>query len=141
MTATRIDHELAKVAANVVPGTVDKELRTRYVGLPHMIMSSGLTATVAFLMDRDKSTARDRKPGAVGPYLKAAQALLFDAVDHAGIPRGADVDATLVMLTNTDDDLRFRLAETRARLLAGWLARIANARRVPEASTESGPES
>ncbi|MFC0438060.1 type III-B CRISPR module-associated protein Cmr5 [Kutzneria buriramensis] len=125
MTATRIDHELAKVAAKTVPGTVSDDLRTRYAGLPHMIMASGLAASVAFLLAKAESTAG----GIDGPaYREAATTLLDDAADCAGIPRGEHPNATLTNIANADHH-RYLIAESRARMLAVWLARIANARR------------
>lgn len=132
--AERIDHRLAANAATVVPFTVDDELHRRLVGLPAMIMTSGLAATGAFLLARDKSG----KSEGPRPYRDAAKALLEDAAEHARITVNSDDPNKTLSNIVASSGHRYLIAEARARMFAIWLARIAAARREKKEPTADG---
>jgi len=144
---TRIDHELARLAAEVVPDTVDDDLHARFAGLPAMIMTSGLAATGAYLLARYASAKKASGTGTSAangntagpyPYRVAAKALLEDAATFARIRIDQDnPNTTLDNIARERDSHRLLLAEARARLFVVWLARIAAARRVVD-TTKTG---
>ncbi|HEX5115091.1 MAG TPA: type III-B CRISPR module-associated protein Cmr5 [Pseudonocardiaceae bacterium] len=137
MALRRMDHDLASKAAEVVPAVVTDDMRTRFAGLPSMIMTSGLTATGAFLLARANS---DGGAGAdKAAYSAVADALLRDAATFARIPVDpSGPEGTLANIATVGDAHRGLLAETRARAFATWLARIAAARRAPTPSPTTG---
>jgi len=119
--AIRLDQLLARKAAQLLDGKVDPELRTRMRSLPVMIQTNGLAATVAFLLSRRK--AKDGKDA----YHRAARLILDDAVEAAGITvKSRDPERMLADLAEATP-AKYMLAETRAQLLAIWLARLAQA--------------
>lgn len=141
MALRRMDHDLASKAAEVVPAVVTDDMRTRFASLPSMIMTSGLTATGAFLLARANSDGGGGADKAA--YADVARALLHDAATFARIPvDSAGPEGTLTNIATVGDTHRSLLAETRARAFATWLARIAAARRVPtpSRSTDSAVE-
>jgi len=128
--ADRVDQLLAVTAAEVLAGEVTKELRTRMRGLPVMIHTSGLAATCAFLLARADKKHPDRDP-----YYRTAVALITQSAGAAGLTVDADPHAALTTIARADGH-RYRLAETRARELAMWLSRLAQARYVPRGGDE-----
>lgn len=114
--ARRLDHQLAAIAASVVPDHLSADQRRRFRGLPAMIMSSGLAATGAFLLSKKEK-----------PYRDAAKALLEDAAKHARIVVADDPYGTLSNISK-ESGHRYAIAEARARIFASWLARVASAR-------------
>lgn len=125
--AERIDQKLAVAAAEVLPAEVNKELRTRMRGLPVMIHTSGLAATCAFLL------SRAAKPELADPYYATAMAMLKAGADAAREPVDDDPNVTLTRLAAAPGH-KYLLAETRARELALWLSRLAQARYRGEAN-------
>lgn len=121
---TRLDRGLA-LAANTALGTkpTTKEMRTTLRALPVLLHSSGLVTACAYLLSRAQGNRDDR-------HWVVASALLADALVFIGEQAGED---PLVMLDRTialPDDQRYLLAEARARMLAGWMARLGDARYV-----------
>jgi hypothetical protein len=115
----RIDQGMAVRAAEILgTETIDQDLRRVLRGLPVMIRTNGLAMTCVFLLARSKKT-NDR-------YWKAATALLADTASVVGV---ASDPRPVVMLDRIAqlDGQRYLLAENHGRLLAGWLARLADA--------------
>lgn len=119
--AIRLDQLLARKAAQLLDGKVDPELRTRMRALPVMVQTSGLAATVAFLLSRRKT-----KDG-TDPYDRTARLILNDAAEAAGIAARSDNPEKLLAEVAAASQAQYLLAEARARLLAIWLARLAQA--------------
>ena len=117
----RLDQDLARKAAQSLPTKVDPELRTRMRGLPVMIQTSGLAATAAFLLSR--AEAKNDKDA----YWRTADLILTDAAEAAGITVPSKQPEKALAEVVKADPARYELAETRARLLAIWLSRLAQA--------------
>lgn len=122
----RVDQQLATTAAAALGGRrVDKEIRTRLRGLPVLLQTSGLAATCAFLLAKaDRQDDRD-------PYWATAKILINDAADQVGLAADNDPRRRLELLSAADGQ-QYLIAETRASMLAMWLARLAEARYEPE---------
>ncbi len=93
MSVQRIEQNLARTAADLLPDTITKELRTRYRALPVMLHSSGLAATYAFIAakangDDRLADAYDRVARGIRERLRE-QSLLTQAqtVDHRTVLR------------------------------------------------------
>jgi CRISPR/Cas system CMR-associated protein Cmr5 small subunit len=101
--------------------------------LPVMIHTSGLAATAAFLLSRAKTeTPND-------PYWCTATLILDDAAAQAGIAHQPGMPKeTLRAVAEAGDD-RYLIAEARARLLAGWLSRLAQALSDPATRKSGAP--
>jgi len=123
MTDTmRLDQDLArKAAVELLRGKVDGELRTRMRSLPIMIQTSGLAATAAFLLSRAKIDGNN------DPYWRTAELILVDAATTAGIQVVAGEPKKSLAAVANASPAQYVLAETRARLLAIWLSRLAQA--------------
>jgi hypothetical protein len=133
--AIRLDQALARKAAQLLDGGVDAELRTRMRALPIMVQTSGLAATAAFLLARRKT-----KDG-TDPYGRTARLILNDAAEAAGIePRSDDPERLLAQVAGASP-AKYLLAESRARQLAIWLARLAQAFAERSQPERSRPES
>lgn len=118
----RLDQELARKAAELLGDTVKPELRTRMRSLPVMIQTSGLAATVAFLLSRAKGDDPNN------PYWKTAELILSDAAETAGIRiTPGTPKASLNKVAADASPAQYILAETRAIQLAIWLSRLADA--------------
>ncbi len=129
---TRLDRGLAS-AANTALGTkpTTKEMRTILRALPVMLHTSGLVTACAYLLSRAQGRRDDR-------HWVVASALLADALVFIGEQGGDD---PLVMLDRTialPDDQRYLIAEARARMLAGWMARLGDARYITPDPEPSG---
>jgi CRISPR-associated protein (Cas_Cmr5) len=115
----RIDQGMAVRAAEILgTETIDQDLRSVLRGLPVMIRTNGFAMTCVFLLARSKTT-NDR-------YWKAVTALLADTASVVGVasdPRPVVMLDTIAQL----DGQQYLLAEHHGRLLAGWLARLADA--------------
>lgn len=119
--ALRLDHELARKAAQSLGDKVEPELRTRMRSLPVMIQTSGLAATVAFLL------SRARKQDSSDQYWRTAELILLDAATTAGIQvKEGEPNRSLKAVAGASP-AQYVLAETRARQLAVWLSRLAQA--------------
>jgi CRISPR-associated protein Cmr5 len=119
--ASRLDQELAVLAAQALPPTVDKTLRSRMRSLSPMIQASGLAATCAFLLSRAKRQA------SADPYWRTAKALLDAAAAAANVRVDSDPRMTLDNVVRATGH-QYLMAEARAAALAGWLSRLAAAR-------------
>jgi CRISPR type III-B/RAMP module-associated protein Cmr5 len=117
----RLDQELARKAAELLGDTVKPDLRTRMRSLPVMIQTSGLAATVAFLLSRAKGDDRDN------PYWQTAELILSDAAATAGIPIMSGTPKSSLKTVAAASAAQYVLAETRAIQLAIWLSRLADA--------------
>jgi CRISPR type III-B/RAMP module-associated protein Cmr5 len=130
----RIDQQLAVKAARAFRDGVNKDLRTRMRALPVMIQTNGLAATAAFLLSR---AGREDDSD---PYWRTARLILNDAATVAAITHDPDQPKkTLVDVSAATGD-RYVLAETRARLFAGWLSRLAQALADSAADAETDPD-
>lgn len=119
--ADRLDQLLAVRAAEVLPAEVSPVLRTRMRGLPVLVHTSGLAATCAFLLSRSE------RPEMTDPYYHAAMAMLTTAAEAARLPVGKDPHVLLDSLVRARGH-QYLMGETRARELALWLSRLAQAR-------------
>ena len=120
--AMRLDQDLARKAAQLLmQGKVDNELRTRMRSLPVMIQTNGLAATAAFLLSRAKADDSG------DPYWRTAELILADAAAVAGIRVTANEPKQALKAVADASPAKYLLAETRARLLAIWLSRLAQA--------------
>jgi CRISPR type III-B/RAMP module-associated protein Cmr5 len=117
----RLDQELARKAAELLGDTVKPDLRTRMRSLPVMIQTSGLAATVAFLLSRAKGDDREN------PYWRTAELILSDAAATAGIQIAAGTPKSSLKTVADASPAQYVLAETRAIQLAIWLSRLADA--------------
>lgn len=112
---------MARAAAAALRGvTVDAELRSRLVGLPVMLRTSGMTATCAFLLSK----------GADAPaYRVAATALLAEAARTLGDDPDDAADDPVAMLERvaTLPPQQYLTVELRVGALATWLSRFARA--------------
>ncbi len=120
-----MDQSIATDAAAVLNSLlITKTIVSIFSGIPSMIMSSGLIATGAFLLAR--STARTSPSQSA--YNQAATALLLDAAKHAQIEFCTNDPWKTLDNIASAEPRQYLLAETRARMYATWLARLAAAR-------------
>jgi len=117
----RLDQELARKAAELLGDTVKPDLRARMRSLPVMIQTSGLAATVAFLLSRAKGDDRENRDW------KTAELILSDAAATAGIQITAGMPKSSLKTVADATPAKYVLAETRAIQLAIWLSRLADA--------------
>jgi CRISPR/Cas system CMR-associated protein Cmr5 small subunit len=116
----RIDQHLAIAAADALRRSgiepSNTELRSRMSSLPALLQSSGLMATCAFLLAKDRTGD-----------LVAVRALLAEAANAVGMRPDGEPGALLDDLAKIDEH-RLAMAEQRAAMLGTWLSRLANAR-------------
>lgn len=131
----RLDQELARKAAQSLQDTVDPVLRSRMRSLPVMIQTSGLAATAAFLLSRaERKNADDA-------YWRTADLILTDAAGAAGIAVTPGRPEEALALVAGAIPAKYEVAEHRARQLAVWLSRLAQALAERDRSTSDRDES
>lgn len=118
---------MAAAAADMLQEEIDDTLRTRYRQLPVQVRMSGLAATYAYLLG--KSTEKDKLGRA---YLRVADGIRKHLTTRSRLVDPADADTNehlLHALADLDTSIYAR-ASAEVQALAGWLARLAEARRV-----------
>jgi CRISPR/Cas system CMR-associated protein Cmr5 small subunit len=122
MTLRRVDQDMAREAAQVVPAVVDKELRTRYRQLRVMLHSAGLAATYAFIASKagdEDDLARAYR--AVGSAIRGRLAgLIGDDI------RQANASGVLGKLGNIGS-AEYTRASADVSAFVGWLSRLGDA--------------
>jgi CRISPR-associated protein (Cas_Cmr5) len=130
----RVDTDLAARAARVIDalerasgGTLPAEVITRLKGLPAMLQSSGVPATLVFYAARAN---RDGGPVSVA-YAEVGRELCALLAESLGIAaEDAEVWPLLARLETLDLD-RTVLAHAQLAAFAGWLRRLAAAWQPP----------
>lgn len=137
----RVDHDLARLAAKTLDDLRDGQSRmvsaeviTRLTGLPALLRTSGLLATLAFFASKegtDKPLARAY--AAVGSAFRAQVASELGLALEPGTPFGGFLRAL-----NEEDVSAEALARATARVeeLALWLRRLAEAVKQEQARQE-----
>lgn len=137
MSVRRVDQEMAATAAELLPETVDKELRTRYRQLRAMLHQAGLAATYAFVAS--KATGRGKLPDAyrlVAQGIQKRLAALGVLTQDPDSATHRDVFEALGKAEAPD----YARASAEVAALAGWLSRLADAVYVPAETGQGGGE-
>jgi CRISPR type III-B/RAMP module-associated protein Cmr5 len=130
MTAMRVDQGMAAVAAEVLPGDVDRELRTRYRQLRVMLHTAGLAATYAFIVAKAKDTdGQGQRDKLATAYHTAGEAIRKRLAERKMFPGGAEPAAARDVLTELGNmsQVQYARASAEAAALMGWLSRLADA--------------
>lgn len=128
MTATRIDQDMATLAAGMLPDEVTSKLRHRYRQVRVMLHSAGLAATYAFLASKSNNgdAGADALSIAYGKVARGIKQRLADLDILPGDPAGASHKDVLAALGKADA-AHYARANADVDALAGWLARLADA--------------
>jgi CRISPR type III-B/RAMP module-associated protein Cmr5 len=118
----RVDQHMAAAAGRMLPPTISESLRTRYRQLPVMVRTSGLAATVAFLVAKSDEKELGRAYRLVADGIRA---YLEHNHDFGGALAGNE--ALLTELASMPP-AGYARAAAEVELLAGWLSRLAEAR-------------
>jgi CRISPR/Cas system CMR-associated protein Cmr5 small subunit len=128
VSVRRVDQAMAATAAELLPKTVDKELRTRYRQLRAMLHQAGLAATYAFVAS--KATGQGKLPDAyrlVAQGIQKRLAALGVLTQDPASATHRDVFEALGKAEAPD----YARASAEVAALAGWLSRLADALYVP----------
>lgn len=126
-TTIRFDQAMARAAAGMLPPVVTGTLRTRYRQLPVMLRTSGLAATLAYLVGKT-----DEKELGIA-YGLVASGIRKHLTDHHIVgpaPAGTPLQANMWLLTKLGElpTAGYARAAAQVEALAGWLSRLADAR-------------
>lgn len=128
MSATiRFDQHMASKAAGMLPAKVDNELRTRYRQLPVMLRTSGLAATLAYLVGKTDGSKLGQA------YHQLATGIRGHLSGRRLVPQARTPDAlkaNMELLTQLGEltTAEYARAAAEVEALAGWLSRLADAR-------------
>ena len=135
MSVRRIDQDMAATAARMLPGTVDKELRTRYRQLRSMLHQAGLAATYAFVAS--KATGAGKLPDAYRSVAEGIRERLGTLDVLTGDPTSATHRDVFEALGKTGAP-EYARASAEVAALTGWLSRLADAVYVPTDDAHHG---
>lgn len=126
----RLDQGMAADAVRAVPPAVSKEMLTRFRQLPVQLRTSGLAATLAFLLAKSGTqTPLERA------YGKAAEGLTKRVAERLALDPAPDPRGLLARLADLDIG-DYQLAAAEAQAFAGWMRRIAEGRPTEGRSAE-----
>jgi CRISPR/Cas system CMR-associated protein Cmr5 small subunit len=117
---------MAADAADALPDTVDKELRTRYRQLRVMLHTAGLAATYAFIA----SKAGDGDGAKLQLAYRAAAEKIRVQLCGAGLLTGDPVQLDVrdvIRQLGAMDPVHYARASAQAEAFTGWLSRLADA--------------
>jgi CubicO group peptidase (beta-lactamase class C family) len=119
----RVDQDLAKAAADMLPRPVTAAQRTRYRTLRVMCHSSGLAATYAYVASKSRG---EKDPA---PAYRMACDGIGDRLAWLGLLIGLDAHDPRQVLQRLGemDTVEYLAASDQVTALLGWLARLADA--------------
>lgn len=124
--AIRVDQGLARVAHDILPPVVGKELRTRMRQLPSRLRGSGLAATYAFILSKAENDPKD--PLALA-YHRLAEKIAAHVSDRRLLgDQRADLDQRGFMEALSEAGPgQYAQVSAEIDALAIWLSRLADA--------------
>ncbi len=134
MSVERVDQGMAAAAAEILPQTVSKELRTRYRQLRVMMHTAGLAATYAFIAAKEGD-----ENDLAAAYRQVNEGIRKRLVHLGVLPSGAEGLKARDVLSELGsmDMARYTRASADVAAFTGWLSRLADA--VHQADRESEP--
>jgi CRISPR type III-B/RAMP module-associated protein Cmr5 len=131
----RLDQGMAADAVRAVPQAVSSEMLTRFRQLPVQLRTSGLAATLAFLLAKSGTGSPLERA-----YGKAAEGLTKRVAERLALDPAPDPPGLLARLADLDIG-DYQLAAAEAQAFAGWMRRIAEGRpsEQPPAPKQAAP--
>lgn len=124
--AIRVDQGLARIAHDILPAVVSRELRTRMRQLPSRLRGSGLAATYAFILSKAENDPEDALALA---YYRLAEKIAQHVSDRRLLGNvEADLDCKGFMRAlGMADAGQYSRVSAEIDALAVWLSRLADA--------------
>jgi CRISPR type III-B/RAMP module-associated protein Cmr5 len=118
----RIDQTVARAAADLLPQTVSKELRTRYRTLNVMVRTAGLAATYAYVASKANDT------GDLAAAYRMVCEGIRDHLERRGLkPATVSGDREMLEYLGGMDLHDYTRASAEVAALTRWLSRLADA--------------
>ncbi|MBN1172680.1 MAG: type III-B CRISPR module-associated protein Cmr5 [Micromonosporaceae bacterium] len=139
-TMRRLDQGMALAAAEILPASISRDLRTRYRQLPIMVRMSGLAATTAYLVSKSgKPGGRNELETAYHDLATGIRKRLTAGYDLGWGGREQTNEALVARLAELPAS-EYARASVEVQALATWLSRLAEARykAQPAAPSPSG---